>query len=358
MNILIVLPEDTLGGAEQYLKKIATHYKNDHVYIYFFKNTNSESWNDVKDYQYQYFLSTKNHLLGMLNFVTVIRKNKIKFDYVFTSHVYCNSLVGILLSFGFIKTKYFIARESTSIFLRYSGLKLLSYKLAYYLGYKNIDLLICQTETMKSQLIQHFPAIEKRTLVKVLSNPIDLHNANEKGKKELAITIEGDYIISAGRLIEEKGFDVLIQAFSELRKEFQNIKLVILGMGYQKETLKKLIETLGLVENVLLLGHVENVYNYFRQAKMCVVSSKIEGFPNVLLQMMSQNSKVVSTLCAGGIEEIQGIYTCNPNDVTDLKIAMKNCLNGSREKNHNYFDEYLKPREFDNFIKKVNEYLN
>ncbi|MGC1633561.1 MAG: hypothetical protein WA749_15740, partial [Gelidibacter sp.] len=147
MNILIVIPEDSLGGAEQYLKKIATHYKDDNVYIYFFKNTNSNSWIDLKDQKYLYFLSTKNHVLGMLNFVSVIRQNKIKFDYIFTSHVYCNSLVGILLSFGFIKAKYFTARESTSIFLRYSGLKLLMYKLAYYFGYKKMDLLICQTET-------------------------------------------------------------------------------------------------------------------------------------------------------------------------------------------------------------------
>lgn len=357
MNILLVLPEDTLGGAEQYLKKIATHYKDDNVYIYFFKNVYSESWNDLKDQKHLYFLSTKNHVLGMLNFVRVIRQNKIKFDYVFTSHVYCNSLVGILLSFGFIRAKYFVARESTSIFLRYSGLKLFVYKLAYYFGYRKIDLLICQTETMKTQLTQHFPVIETRTLVKVLTNPIDLHDANEKGKQELVINIEGDYIISAGRLIEEKGYDVLIEAFSELRKDFQNIKLVILGKGNQKEALEKLKESLGLGEDIILLGQVENVYNYFRQAKMCVVSSRIEGFPNVLLQMMSQNSKVVSTLCAGGIEEIKGIYTCAPNEVTDLKNAMSNCLNDPREINSTYFAEYLKPREFGCFIKTVNEYL-
>ena len=357
MNILIVLPEDTLGGAEQYLKKIASHYKDDNVHIYFFKNTNSKSWNDIKDQQYLYFLSTKNHLLGMLNFVRVIRNNKIRFDYVFTSHVYCNSLVGILLTIGFINAKYFIARESTSIFLRYSGLKLYVYKMAYFFGYKKMDLLICQTDTMKSQLIQHFPAIKTRTLVKVLPNPIDLDNANEKGKEELEINIESEFILSAGRLIEEKGYDVLIKAFSELRKDFKNIKLIILGTGNQRNNLEQLIKSLGLQNDVLLLGQVENVYNYFRQAKMCVVSSRIEGFPNVLLQMMSQNNKVVSTLCAGGIEDIKGIHTCNPDDPTDLKKAMISCLNDDREINDCFFDQYLKSREFKNFIKKVNENL-
>lgn len=357
MNILIVLPEDSLGGAEQYLKKIATHYENDKVYVYFFKNTYSKKWNDLKDKKFLYFLSTKNHFLGMLDFIRIVKQNGIEFDYIFTSHVYCNSLVGILLSLGIIKTKYFIARESTSIFLRYSGLKLSIYKLAYHFGYRKMDLLVCQTEIMKSQLIQHFPAIEKRALVKVLANPIDLYDANEKGKKELEITIEDEYIITAGRLIKEKGYDVLIKAFSELRKEFQNVKLVILGTGNQREALKQLIETTGLEEEVLLMGQVENVYNYFRQAKMCVVSSRIEGFPNVLLQMMSQNNKVVSTLCAGGIEEIKGIYTCIPNDTMGLKNAMISCLNDPRETNDTPFSEYLKSRDFDNFMKKVNGYL-
>lgn len=351
------MPEDTLGGAEQYLKKIATHYKDDNVYIYFFKNTNSKGWNDLKDQKHLYFLSTRNHLLGMLNFIRVIKKNSITFDYVFTSHVYCNSLVGILMSLGFIKANHFVARESTSIFLRYSGLKLAIYKLAYYFGYKNMDLLICQTDIMKSQLVKHFPAIQARTKVKVLANPIDLNDANQKGKMELEIDIQGDYIISAGRLIEEKGYDILIEAFSELRYDFQNIKLVILGMGPQREILEQLKETLNLEEDVILLGQVKNVYNYFRQAKMCVVSSRIEGFPNVLLQMMSQNSRVVSTLCAGGIEEIKGIYTCAPNEVSDLKNAMYLCLSDPKEVHPPFFTEYLKPREFENFIKTLNEYL-
>lgn len=357
MNILIVLPEDSLGGAELYLKKIASYHINDNVYIYFFKNAYSNKWSDLDNQKHLYFLSTKNHFHGMLNFVRVMMQNKVKFDYIFTSHIYCNSLIGILLSLGIIKAQYFIARESTSIFLRYTGLKLFVYKMAYYFGYRKMDLLICQTETMKSQLLQHFPVITTRTLVKVLPNSIDLANANVKGKKELAISIEGEYIISAGRLIEEKGYDVLIQAFSELRKDFQNIKLVILGTGNQRNNLEQLIKSLELEEDVLLLGQVENVYNYFRQAKMCVVSSRIEGFPNVLLQMMSQNNKVVSTLCAGGIEDIKGIYTCIPDNPTDLKKAMISCLHDDREISDTFFDYYLKPREFKNFMKQVNDNL-
>ena len=57
MNILIVLPEDSLGGAELYLKKIASYHINDNVYIYFFKNAYSNKWSDLDNQIHLYFLT-------------------------------------------------------------------------------------------------------------------------------------------------------------------------------------------------------------------------------------------------------------------------------------------------------------
>ncbi|WP_066225423.1 glycosyltransferase [Formosa haliotis] len=286
-----------------------------------------------------------------------ITKNKLHFNYVFTSHVYLNALIGLLLKFKALKTEYFIARESTSIFTRFKGSKLLSYKLAYKIGYYNINLLICQTQFMKDQLILNIPFIKNRTLVKVIPNPINLNYSQKIKTNQKIQSCNHDYIVSAGRLIDEKGFDILIKSFELLKKDFPNLYLYILGNGQNKTELKSLVNNLNLSTSVIFTGHVDDVYSYFKYAKICVVSSRVEGFPNVLLQMMSQNTKVVSTLCAGGINEIKGIFTCNTECINSLYESLKLCYSSDTSFNRKEFDLFLETRTIIKFIQQINSYI-
>src|SRR5690606_20880375 len=116
--------------------------------------------------------------------------------------------------------------------------------------------------------------------------------------------LPNNFIVTAGRLIHEKGYDILINAFAELKEKYPDLKLIILGYGDLKQELIYLATSLNIEQDVIFWGFVENVYPFFKKAKACVISSRVEGFPNVLLQMMSQNSNVVSTTCAGGIDTI------------------------------------------------------
>jgi glycosyltransferase involved in cell wall biosynthesis len=356
-KVLIVLPNDSLGGAEQYLKMIATYYKAEEVSIYFFKNDNKKQWDDLKNSSSQKFISSKHEFFGLLGFVLLMIQSKTSYEYVFSSHIFTNSIVGLLRRFRIIKTKYFVARESTSIFLRFKGIKLLIYKFWYKIGYYKIDLLICQTELMKNQLVKHFSSLSKRTQIVVIPNPINLELIKDKASETLNTKLDVDYIVSAGRLIHIKGYDILIKAFSEIKKQHHNLKLIILGSGSQKEQLKELITTLNLTNDVILPGHVSNVYKYFKNAKLCVVSSRLEGFPNVLLQMMSQNNNVVSTLCAGGIENIKGVFTCKTDNTETLKNTINLCLKGTTKDNRQLFDTFLKSRNIDSFINTINTHL-
>lgn len=353
MKVLIIIPNDALGGAEQYLKMVASYFKEATVDIYFITAYDTKLWDDIKNNTNQHFCSTSNKFLGVLKFLFLSQKQKKEYDYVFTSHIYINALVGILLKLKILKTKKFIARESTSIFLRYKGLKLFLYKLAYKIGYKKIDLLICQTELMKNQLIQHFKSIEKKTKIVTIPNPLNFeYLLNERAKEGVNLPFE--YIVSAGRFIPEKGFDLLINAFYHVKISYPNLKLILLGDGELKPDLVAQIKSLSLDNDIILPGHVNNVLSYFKSAKLCVVSSRIEGFPNVLLQMMSQNNNVVSTTCAGGIDKIEGIYLSKPNDAESLKIAIEKALSTSNStSNRSKFDNYLSERDIDKFIKKI-----
>jgi len=190
--------------------------------------------------------------------------------------------------------------------------------------------------------------------VVVLKNPIDL---GEISNKVLSAQHKGEYsnyLVSAGRLIHEKGFDLLIEAFSQLKNS--NLFLIVLGKGKEELALKELAMEKGLVDKVLFPGFSDDVYSYFKYAKACVVSSRIEGFPNVLLQMMASNSRVVSTTCAGGIDEIPGIFLAKPSDVNSLKLAIENAISASTEFDleiQEQFNNELQRRDVNVFIEKI-----
>ncbi len=353
-KILIVVPNDSLGGAEQYLRMVAIHFKNEEINIIHFNKFKGTTWFQFQDGVPQKFMSQKSERLGLLKFIFSTFKNKQTYDYIFSSHIFVNSLVGFLLNIGLLKSKHFIARESTSVFLRFSGIKLFLYKLAYKFGYKKIDLLICQTELMKKQLIKHFPKINNTTTVEVIPNPIDLEQIKKKAKEKFETQLPEQYIVTAGRLIEVKGYDILIDAFYEIKKQHPALKLIILGKGHLLENLLVQTEKLGLKEDIIMAGHVDNVYRYFENARLCVVSSRIEGFPNVLLQMMTQNTNVVSTKCAGGIDEIPGIGIAETNSIESLLEAMLKALaKTDNQENRSIFDTFLEGRNINAFINKV-----
>ena len=166
-----------------------------------------------------------------------------------------------------------------------------------------------------------------------------------------------NFIVSAGRLIPEKGFDILIKSFSEINKIYEDLHLIILGDGPCEKELRALTIDLNVESKVFFTGFVNNVYKYFKSAKACIVSSRIEGFPNVLLQMMSVNTNVISTSCAGDIDKIKGLYISKVNDVDDLKHNILNCLNSNNSKNKRIFSQELEKRSIENFVGLINSYL-
>lgn len=111
-------------------------------------------------------------------------------------------------------------------------------------------------------------------------------------------------IFGMGRLSYEKGFDRLIDAFSELAEEFPQWKLRILGEGPLRESLQATIDERGLQEKIELTGWVADPELYLDQGELFVLSSRYEGFPNALLQAMSRGLACISTDCESGPAEI------------------------------------------------------
>lgn len=362
-KVLISVPNDSLGGSEQYLKMIAAYYLAEgyEVFVLFLKRRLTGAWEDLpRKNLYLLYSSADTEKKGLYFGVsTLFKLRKYHFDYIYTSHVHLTSLTGVFIQLGIIRKHHFVARESTSIFIRFKGTKLFIFRSMYKIGYNQVNVLICQTEYMKVQLIKALPYLAQKVIV--IPNPINLNLSKDKAKhsltKQEAIDL-GNYIVSAGRLIPEKGFDILIQSFKEIKKEYKNLKLVILGEGVERIQLMELSTGLNLDNDIIFRGFVDNVYPYFKNAQLCVVSSRIEGFPNVLLQMMSQNTKVVSTICAGDIDKLQGIFTCEANNAEELAKTILLCLNTDTSDRRLVFDTELEKRSINKFVEIGNKYLN
>ena len=360
LKILIALPSDALGGAEQFLKILAKYFSNNGniVYVLFLKRKKFLGWEDIERYPNVFLLYGKyeSERMGVFSSIKKIRKLKNEtFDYTFTSHIHLTGFIGTIIRLRLLRTRFFVGRESTSVFSRFTGVKLLVFKFFYRIGFPKLDLLICQTKFMKEQLVMGLPKLQNKIKIKVIPNPIDLNDIQVQSKENIDTSIFGDYIVSAGRLIHLKGYDLLIEAFSNLK--YKGLNLLILGEGKERSALQELIDRNNLGQRVILFGRVENVYPYFKNAKACAISSRIEGFPNVLLQMMSQNTKVISTTCAGGIEDIPGVSTCNTEDVLGLRDSIDKCLTFDTEMNNDLFETFLKQRSIANFVDSVEEEL-
>lgn len=362
IDFLTVIPTDSLGGgAEQLLYNLTEYNIKNNLYckVIFLSKKKHNGWEKLNNHNNIVYLPFRNVYIGYIFIFPVLIYLSIThhIKLTFTSQTLINSMMGFLKKIRVLKKTKVIVRESNSIFHLLKGTKLKLYALAYRLGYSKVDLVICQTEYMRVELLKKVPFIKNKTIV--LNNPINTNLIKEKSKINIENLPKEKYIVAAGRLSPVKGFDILIYSFKILLQDFPNLKLLILGEGNEYNNLNQIITKENLNEKIKLVGFVENVYPYFKKAEMCVMSSRIEGFPNVLLQMMSQNNKIVTTKSAGDIDQILGLVTCEINDINGLAIAMKKCLTSNTSKNNRkLFDTNLKNRTLENFTKKVNEIIN
>jgi glycosyltransferase involved in cell wall biosynthesis len=111
-------------------------------------------------------------------------------------------------------------------------------------------------------------------------------------------------LVAAGALAPWKGFDDLIRAVALLVRGGRDVRLVILGEGPSRQQLEALVSTLGLGAQVRLPGRVANPLKYFARSDVFVLSSHVEGLPNVLVEAMLCGCTPVATDCPTGPREV------------------------------------------------------
>lgn len=114
---------------------------------------------------------------------------------------------------------------------------------------------------------------------------------------------EPPVVLGVGRLMQQKDFPTLIRAVSLLRRD-RRVRLLILGEGEERPTLEALAEELELGEDFSLPGFVDNPYPFMKRVSAFVLSSRWEGLPTVLIEVLYCGAPVVATDCPSGPYEI------------------------------------------------------
>jgi glycosyltransferase involved in cell wall biosynthesis len=141
--------------------------------------------------------------------------------------------------------------------------------------------------------------------------------------------------LAVGRLVPEKDFKTLLDAFSLVRKKM-NARLILLGDGVLLPELQQQVLSLGIDKDVSLPGFTENPYAFMAAADLLVVSSVREGFSIVLIEAMTCGCNVISTDCPEGPSEIleDGKFgrLVTPGDSAALAEAMIQSLQSPVDK--------------------------
>lgn len=165
-------------------------------------------------------------------------------------------------------------------------------------GFRHLNALVLQTEAIKKLMIQAPWSIPKKT-IRVIPNPVRQFQVQKKLPK-----CNYPRIIAVGRLTPQKGFDLLLAAFADVAKKFPEWQLDIFGQGPLLEELKKQRDQLDLNSRVHFPGITRDAYAEFERSDIFVLSSRFEGFPNVLLEAMAAGVAVIAADCKFGPGEI------------------------------------------------------
>lgn len=139
----------------------------------------------------------------------------------------------------------------------------------------------------------HWLPRERRT---VIANPISMIDVRSQQDEPLNLPWPHT-VMAMGRLASQKGFDLLLPAFAQVAHSFPDWGLVILGEGPDRPLLETMIEDLNLRGRIRLAGVLHQQYAALKQADLFVLSSRHEGFGNVLVEAMACGLPVIATEC-------------------------------------------------------------
>jgi glycosyltransferase involved in cell wall biosynthesis len=306
-RLLMVLDRLSGGGAERVAIHLINHLNKDvyHIHLALFVDTS-----DYAEYLEPVFDKTCLNKKSRWDFFKLIFRLRrlirdYKPDFVFSLLTYENFISVLARTFMNREFKVIISEHLyTEKYLPDVRLGTVKRQLIKSL-YKRADQIVSVSNAISESLIEDFAV--PREKVTTIYNPIPVEEIRAKCREDVRHRYFGGnnrVLIGAGRLEKQKRFDLLLRAFSQLRKTRENLYLIILGKGSLLGELQRLASSLGIADYVDFAGFQSNPFAWISRSDIFVLSSDYEGFPMVLLECMACGTPIVSTDCPSGPAEL------------------------------------------------------
>ncbi|MDA0195422.1 MAG: glycosyltransferase [Bacteroidetes bacterium] len=176
-------------------------------------------------------------------------------------------------------------------------------------------------------------SLEKRMNILGFNQTEVIHNlADEKFFESVPVKTSNTFtFLTSGRIVEQKGIDILLKSVSTLLSTHNSVKIKIAGKGPEKQKLLKLAAALNLHEDIEWLGELtrQQTKNYINQCDCFILASRHETFGNVLTEAIACGKPIIATTCGGPediVNETNGLLAKvnNPEDLAQKMLQMIN----------------------------------
>ncbi len=303
-SVALFIPSFAGGGAENVFVLLANHWISQGVEVNFLVCSEEGPMRSRLDTKVNVIIlkNSGSRLLRRLSYARQISAycSRYRPDLLLTTLTYCNQVATLAKKVWGLGNTQLVIREANSL----ANIKRKGGRMHAWVNislmrkfYPAADWISANSENTLEELeVELGLPVAKWALVR---NPVELHDIKEYLPKS-----QQKLILGCGRLIPQKDFITLLRAFAIVCREYE-CRLVILGEGPERAKLEALADELGIMDNEFELpGFVDQPGDYYRQASVCVLPSKWEGLPNVVLEALSYGVPTLATDCSGGTREI------------------------------------------------------
>ncbi|MBT8393881.1 MAG: glycosyltransferase [Bacteroidia bacterium] len=324
MNKKICILVDSLssGGAEKVAANLSISLNKSRYNVFIVSMQNDINYQyEGELYNFGLIKDRKSTYSAFLDFISFFRKHK--FDFIIDHRLRSKYMKEIVLS--------------KIVFRKYKVIYCVhNYYLEYYFSFIRLPWLAKFPHVRNKKFVSVCLEIQNRLLHQLdLKSEVIFNSLPARGFKNITNnslkSSPNKYIIGVGRLTKIKQFDKLINCYKNSKLPENDVELVILGKGPEKENLIELIKELNLENRVNLIPFKKNPYYLIKNALALVLSSKVEGFPMVILEALSLSTPVIAFNCKSGPNEIinnevNGLLVEDQNEI-ELIGALDKLLN-------------------------------
>lgn len=161
---------------------------------------------------------------------------------------------------------------------------------------------------------------------------LDTSLTKEELREKFGFGKEDVLFVFAGEFSDRKNQKFLIEAFAKAKPDMPNAKLVLAGEGGLLEACKVLARNLNIAEDVLFLGHVDNIGELYHCCDICVSASKIEGLPFNIMEAMYCGLPCIMSDIKGHRDLIRNQITGELYSLNDMNGYYRELVNASHKR--------------------------